>query len=526
MASQFKIKVFNGTDPQAQYDALTKKDSMTFYLLSTGVGYLGSTPLFGGGANNTIFLMSEGLTNPEEGKLYVLSNVTYKTDKLTGLYFYNGTSMNSYSDELITNYLNTILIKDMSADDYTGDDKTIATTKAIMDMIGKRLSDSTIVNAKFFRNVKSHTITTDDLKNSSISLPADTQEGDVGLLFTADIDDKIGNEQYFFVSLKEYLTSAYTFESSNSIELEISEDNKVKANLKVNKNEKSLTIDKDGVHIEKTTIINDGTGTQSPSTTKLVTEEALVQYIKNTLLPNIHDLIKEATEDIVTVDIDSLNRDVKLNGTSYANLTEAINDINIGGTITLNTDTASDGIQAQSGSNFTIDLAGNTLVLSGQMAGSTGTQTNGFQFLKDSNIVIKNGTIVSENAKMVIQNYSNLTLDNVTIEGKGENKYLLSNNYGNVILKNNTKILAKLGMVAFDLYYGMASVYDDGVTVTIADNTVVIQGIVEYGKAARANEVDFETKCKLITPTGYSLNIPEGYEWKDNGNGTQILIKK
>jgi hypothetical protein len=94
-----------------------------------------------------------------------------------------------------------------------------------------------------------------------------------------------------------------------------------------------------------------------------------------------------------------------------------------------------------------------------------------------------------------------------------------------VVLKNNTKILAKLGMIAFDLYYVMASVYDAGVTVTIADNTVVIEGPIEYGKADRANEEDFLAKCKLITPIGYSLNIPQGFMWKDNGNGTQLLSK-
>ena len=498
---------------------------MTFYLLSTGVGYLGETPLFGGGANNTVIIQSDTLTEPEAGKLYVLDNVTYGSDTLTGMYFFNGTSMESYSDELIANYLNAILVKDISADNYAGDDKTIATTKAIMDMIGKRLSDSSIVNAAFFRNVTSHTITEEDLTNPNISLPDDIKVGDIGLLFTADTDDKAGNEKYFFISLAEYLTSAYTFESSDSIEMNVSEDNVITAHLKINKDEKSIKIDKDGIHLEKAEKINDGTGTETPSSVKLITEEAFVKYIRDVLMPTVKDIVAEATDGFVSVDIDSLNREVSLNGTSYENLTEAINDINIGGTIILASDTASEGVQVQSGSNFVIDLAGNKLVMNGKMAGSAGTQTNAFQFLKDSTITIKNGVIVSEEAAIVVQNYSNLTLDNVTIEGKGVNQYLLSNNYGNIILKNNTKILAKLGMVAFDLYYGMSSAYDAGVTVTIADSSVTIQGTVEYGKANRASEADFLTKCKLITPSGYSLNIPEGYEWTDNGNGTQTLTK-
>ena len=71
MATKFKFKLLTGSDPQAQYDAITTKDNMTFYLLSTGIGYLGDTPLFGGGAQNTVVMTSGTLTNPESGKLYV-----------------------------------------------------------------------------------------------------------------------------------------------------------------------------------------------------------------------------------------------------------------------------------------------------------------------------------------------------------------------------------------------------------------------------------------------------------------------
>ena len=143
----------------------------------------------------------------------------------------------------------------------------------------------------------------------------------------------------------------------------------------------------------------------------------------------------------------------------------------------------------------------------------------------DKTAIIHPSAQIAEDAYIVIQNYSNLTLDNVTIEGKKGNGYLLSNNYGNIVLKNNTKILAQEGTVAFDLYYGMFEEYDSGITVTIADNTVVIEGPIEYGKATRATEEDFLAKCKLITPRGYELDIPEGYEWTNSENDTQTLIK-
>ena len=302
MATKFKFKLLTGSDPQAQYDAITTKDNMTFYLLSTGIGYLGNTPLFGGGAQNTVVMTSGTLTSPESGKLYVLSNVTYNSETLTGLYFYNGSTLDSYSDELIATYIQNILTTDMSTDGYTGDNNTIASTKAIMDLINAKLSDSSIVNAAFFRKVESHTLTADDLTNSSIQLPSGAKEGDVGLLFTADTDAKDGGESYYFISLVSYLTSVYDVENSNSINMSMSPDNKIKAELNIKSTETSLKVDKTngGVYLEKATTVNDST----PSTDKLITEAVLVDYVQNAVLPAVTEAINEALADVVTYTVD------------------------------------------------------------------------------------------------------------------------------------------------------------------------------------------------------------------------------
>ena len=67
----------------------------------------------------------------------------------------------------------------------------------------------------------------------------------------------------------------------------ITPDNKIKADLKIKSDETSLKIDEEngGVYLEKTTSINDGDGTAengpAPSADKLVTEEALVNYVVN-----------------------------------------------------------------------------------------------------------------------------------------------------------------------------------------------------------------------------------------------------
>ena len=302
MATKFKFKLLTGSDPQAQYDAITTKDSMTFYLLSTGIGYLGDTPLFGGGAQNTVVMTSGTLTSPESGKLYVLSNVTYNSETLTGLYFYNGSTLDSYSDELISTYIQNILTTDMSTDGYTGDNNTIASTKAIMDLSNAKLSDSSIVNAAFFRKVESHTLTADDLTNSSIQLPSGAKEGDVGLLFTADTDAEDGGESYYFISLVSYLTSVYDVENSNSINMSMNSDNKIKAELNIKSTETSLKVDETngGVYLEKATTVNDST----PSTDKLVTEAVLVDYVQNAVLPAVTEAINEALADVVTYTVD------------------------------------------------------------------------------------------------------------------------------------------------------------------------------------------------------------------------------
>ena len=86
------------------------------------------------------------------------------------------------------------------------------------------------------------------------------------------------------------------------------------------------------------------------------------------------------------------------------------------------------GISVPSGKEFTIDFDGHTYKLSNPGAGSTGTETNGFQLLKDSKIIFKNGAIrISDKngsagyGKPIggfIQNYADLTLENMQIYEK------------------------------------------------------------------------------------------------------------
>ena len=85
---------------------------------------------------------------------------------------------------------------------------------------------------------------------------------------------------------------------------------------------------------------------------------------------------------------------------------------------------------------------------------------------------------------MIIQNYSSLTLNNMTLDStKGTNSvsYVMSNNCGNTVITGNTNITAKAGGTAFDVYYWPNGGYGDGLSVTVDENmTGTITGIIEY----------------------------------------------
>ena len=174
-----------------------------------------------------------------------------------------------------------------------------------------------------------------------------------------------------------------------------------------------------------------------------------------------------------------------VNGKDYATLQDAVNAVTTGEetTITLLCDASGNGVQVPSGRNIIFDLGGFTYNIDGDTVGSSGTETNGFQLLRDSNITFKNGTITSTKAKILIQNYSNLTLDGVTLNGAqlvGSAPYTLSNNFGDTVIKDST-IIAKEGGFAFDLYYWPKNGYGDGLSVTVEGNSE-ITGKIEYGR--------------------------------------------
>lgn len=232
----------------------------------------------------------------------------------------------------------------------------------------------------------------------------------------------------------------------------------------------------------------------------------------------------------------------KVGDSVYATLKEAFDAVtdDTATTIKLLANCSGDGIQVKGGNNITVDFDGHTYTVDGETVGSAGTKTNGFQLLATSNITFKNGSIVSSKARILIQSYSNLTIENMTLDLSEQPLYgyTLSNNNGVTVINNST-IKAPLaeGSMAFDAC-GFASYGDT--TVTLKGNSV-IEGDVVFSNESTVNSnvtLNLEggtIKGELSPGTGaekvtvkkseaVSVPAPSGYEWT-TVDGVQTLVK-
>ena len=176
----------------------------------------------------------------------------------------------------------------------------------------------------------------------------------------------------------------------------------------------------------------------------------------------------------------------KIGTREYATLNEAIEHVSDGETITLLRDvTDATGIAVESGKNFTLDFGGHVYTLSGPGAGSPTTETNGFQLLKDSTITFQNGTVNiapnANNINRIIQNYADLTLENMrfeTMNQVGGEDYALSFNNGTIVFKGTTSIVtSSRDVIAFDIckfssYPSARVIFDESYTGAIGGKIV------------------------------------------------------
>ncbi|MCH3954003.1 MAG: fibronectin type III domain-containing protein [Eubacterium sp.] len=169
--------------------------------------------------------------------------------------------------------------------------------------------------------------------------------------------------------------------------------------------------------------------------------------------------------------------------THYASLVDAFNAVQNGktATITLLSDSHGSGLFLKGGDkkNITIDFNNHTYTMDGTAVGSTGTESQSMHFEKENTVTLKNGTLrdTSPSARMIIQNYCNLTLDNFTVDGSTNSNVLygLSNNNDSVSVNNST-IKVPAGQKAFDIC--ATTHYPDGTQVSISNSQII--GNIEY----------------------------------------------
>lgn len=232
--------------------------------------------------------------------------------------------------------------------------------------------------------------------------------------------------------------------------------------------------------------------------------------------------------------------DVMIGDSAYASVPEAVKAIvdkkePQGSTIKLTKDLTGPGVQVAGGQEFTFDLGGHTYTVTDPMVGSTGTETNAFQLMMGSNLTFRNGVITTESAsgKILIQNYSNLKLEGVTLKGGPHTAYTLSNNNGNVTVGAGTNIYA--GGAGPKAAFDVCRFADyESVVVTVEKGAGEIVGVIEtsvsggatgkgpiglninggnLSKATLVCDGESAETIKVVKDPSVALAAPGGHEW-------------
>ena len=246
--------------------------------------------------------------------------------------------------------------------------------------------------------------------------------------------------------------------------------------------------------------------------------------------------------------------------TQYYSLADAVAASKDGDTIEVLDDSVGRGIMVKASDGpkkVAIDFNGHTYTMGGPAVGSTGTESQAWHIEKGNTFILKDGTLdllpeeqqEGNVGKMLFQNYCNLTLEDMTLDGKnlvGSGTYTLSNNCGTVNITGNTTIIAKEGGCAFDVCRWATMGYDQ-VNVTV-NTTGVIDGKIEVtanGTSEKTstlviengyfkNQLDVQTEDVEISITGGSFSVkpdasylPEDYTTVSSGNSSYpYLVQK
>ncbi len=221
---------------------------------------------------------------------------------------------------------------------------------------------------------------------------------------------------------------------------------------------------------------------------------------------------------------------VKIGFIPYDSIQKAVDASKPGDIIVLQKDATGNGVVISSGKDITIDFNKHKYTINEHNVGSPGTTTSGFWFEKGSKATLQNGTLdAGSTAKLLIQKYGNLVLDNMNLIGGEQTLNVVSTNNGVTTFKNNTNITAKGSNTAFDAYYWPANGYGD-ISILTDKLTGKITGKIEqtHDNSTTDEEMKLHSTIKINSGT-FTMSIPqewcaEGFEPKDNQNGTFTVV--
>lgn len=237
-------------------------------------------------------------------------------------------------------------------------------------------------------------------------------------------------------------------------------------------------------------LTNNGTGSISVTDTKVSGNVSNSQNGKMAIIGSDVGSYNNVNNNITFIDSTQNGKEIPntaegsvamIGASTYSSLGEAIKAVQAGDIIHILKDVPdAAGITVSSDKQFTVDFGGHTYTLKDPGAGSPGTETNGFQLLKDSDITFKNGTIrIAEGTTSIyriIQNYANLTLEDMHFYAEnqaGSLDYPLSFNNGSITFKGDTDIITPDdNNIAFDVcqfsnYPNVTVTFDESYTGTI-----------------------------------------------------------
>lgn len=237
-------------------------------------------------------------------------------------------------------------------------------------------------------------------------------------------------------------------------------------------------------------LTNNGTGSISVTDTKVSGNVSNSQNGKMAIIGSDVGSYNNVNNNITFIDSTQNGKEIPntaegsvamIGAWTYSSLGEAIKAVQAGDIIHILKDVPdAAGITVSSDKQFTVDFGGHTYTLKDPGADSPGTETNGFQLLKDSDITFKNGTIrIAEGTTSIyriIQNYANLTLEDMHFYAEnqaGSLDYPLSFNNGSITFKGDTDIITPDdNNIAFDVcqfsnYPNVTVTFDESYTGTI-----------------------------------------------------------